>query len=148
MAHWDRPRRQFIGEQQALLQRLPVVETGRAAATCGIIATVVALGACSSASPPPSAGTLVVHAVFHAGPAAPSGIQKAMPNAEVRVIGHGVDLAVTSTDNFGNARFRLSPGRYLVQLISADGCTAGTYDSTVTLRPHEVVRARVTCGNP
>ena len=93
-------------------------------------------------------GTVLVHAVFQAGPAAPYGMEQAMPNAEVRVVGPDGISVVTRTNNFGNARFRLSPGRYVAHLVSADGCSAGTYDSTVTLRPHQNVRARVTCGNP
>ena len=75
-------------------------------------------------------------------------IEQAMPSAEVRVSGPGGVSVVTRTDTFGNARFRLSAGRYVAHLVSADRCTAGTYDATVTVRPHQSVRTRVTCGNP
>ena len=106
----------------------------RRTATCGIVAAV-ALGGWSSASPQPNAGTVIVHATYQAGPTSPQGIEQAMPSADVRMSGPGGVSVVTRTDTFGNARFRLSAGRYVAHLVSADGCTAGTYDATVTVRP-------------
>lgn len=117
------------------------------------VLALLLLAACSSdkSTPPPNAGTLIVHALFTAGPVGRNGhdaVEQAMQNAEIRVVADGTAAVNAKTDEHGNARFVLAPGRYVARLVDTVGCNAGAYPARVRLPPHGNVRVQVTCTNP
>lgn len=151
----------------AVPSRLRIV---RAARLLGAIVggALLTAASCSSrvgdvAGPPAHAGALVVHAVMTLGPVnertGRAAGEFAMSGTRVSVRSTDGTSLVAPTDRHGNARFELTPGRYvarLADLAQPDGqgggpqldCLVGAFGASVRVLPHRTVHVEVTCVQP
>lgn len=120
---------------------------------------LVVLAACSSEpKPPPHAGTLIVHAVFAAGPVGPGYDPVAhgspITNTKVRVRASPGSVTMATTDDHGDAKFVVAPGAYIVHLADLMGfdgrggsldCGGGGPHERVRVPPDDTARATLAC---
>jgi hypothetical protein len=121
------------------------------------VLALVLLAACSTTHRrPPHAGTLIVHAVFAAGPVGPNITNVQGPIADTRVRIRATDGVTTTvtTDDHGDAKFVVASGVYVAQLADVmefDGkggsldCGGGAYPEKVRVPSDGIARATLAC---
>ena len=133
----------------------------RRIAVAAAVATVVTSCTGGSPHPPPNAGTLIVHALWQAGPILPNGHaadESAMTHTRLLIRATSGPPVNVTTDEKGNARVLLAPGVYsatFADLAGFDGtggnldCGLGApYPEKVSLLAHRTAHLEVVCGNP
>lgn len=132
----------------------------------GAAVLVLAATACSrhaGSAGPPDTGTLVVHAVMTVGPVnertGRAAGEFSMTGTRVAVASPPRAIAIATTDQHGNARFALAPGRYVTRFadlarldrrggVPPIACGIGASSANVQVLPRRTVRAVVVCGQP
>jgi type 1 fimbria pilin len=147
-------RATIVGNRTIVLLRLRVV--GRSLIALSLLGAC-AVAACSgkaSLRPPANAGTVVVHAEFRSAPCSESTGRCSVegPMGGIKIVLRDRNGRRTSavTDQGGNARFEVPPGRYRAAL-SADNsnpCDAGTVSASATAQAHRRTHVRVYCDAP
>lgn len=122
--------------------------------TGALIAMLVTTDASScseSPDPPPNVGTLIVHALSTWGPVDSNGHsagEQVLTETEVIArAANGVSAAAT-TDESGDARLMLAPGRYAVRLASDKGCFGFPDTERVQVFAHRQTHVQVGCDGP
>jgi hypothetical protein len=119
--------------------------------------------ASGNTSPPPNAGTLLIHAQMTLGACYANGYcpdHFPLRRTAIVVRSPRGDLVTVATDRFGDARVRLAPGRYFTRLApsariqrAGDGeynvlCGAGDQAAHALVTPRQITRVEVTCAQP
>lgn len=121
---------------------------GRAVAA---LATTFVASCSEPQGPPPDAGILIVHAVSTWGPVYRNGHsagEQVLTNTDVIARGPSHASMTTTTDDSGNARLTLAPGRYAVRLTSDNGCFGAPYTKRVHVFAHHATHIQVGCDGP